>query len=359
MQRAFKISTGLKDLIGRDLITNDFVAVFELVKNSFDARASFVKIYFDTERIVITDNGKGMSRADILDKWLFVAYSAKREGTEDPDYRNSISRRGSVYAGAKGVGRFSCDRLGGQLQLSSRSKGNKVQILNIDWTRFEKNSREEFGSIEFELSQGSQFPDPHTRPGARNGTVLAISKLRSVWGRDKLQGLKRELMKLINPFEEESSDFQIEIIAPEQQSQDDEDTLYNENLPEGKEQKLVVNGKVENPILQTLSGRTTAIHVKLTNDGKMLDSHLEDRGELIYHVREKNPYPLLEQSEFVAAIYFLNRSAKMVFKRRMGLESVKFGSIFLFRNGFRVFPIGEERDDFFGLTRRKQQGMRR
>ena len=49
----------------------------------------------------------------------------------------------------------------------------------------------------------------------------------------------------------------------------------------------------------------------------------------------------------------------MVFARRMGLASVQFGSIFLFRNGFRVFPIGEERDDFFGLTRRKQQGVRR
>ena len=359
MQRAFKISTGLKDLIGRDLITNDFVAVFELVKNSFDARASFVKIYFDTERIVITDNGKGMSRADILDKWLFVAYSAKREGTEDLDYRNSISRRGGVYAGAKGVGRFSCDRLGGQLLLSSRSKGNRVQILNIDWTRFEKNSREEFSSIELDLSQGSQFPDPHTRPRTRNGTVLAISKLRSVWDRDKLQGLKRELMKLINPFEEESSGFQIEIIAPEQRAEDDEDAAYNENVPEGKKQKLVVNGKIENPVLETLSGRTTSIHVALINDGKVIDSRLEDRGELIYHIKEKNPYRFLERSKLTAAIYFLNRSAKMVFNRRMGLASVEFGSIFLFRNGFRVFPIGEERDDFFGLTRRKQQGVRR
>ena len=43
----------------------------------------------------------------------------------------------------------------------------------------------------------------------------------------------------------------------------------------------------------------------------------------------------------------------------MGLPSVQFGSIFLFRNGFRVFPIGHQHDDFFGLSRRKQQGMRR
>ena len=48
-----------------------------------------------------------------------------------------------------------------------------------------------------------------------------------------------------------------------------------------------------------------------------------------------------------------------MFTHRMGLTSVEFGSIFLFRNGFRVFPIGQEYDDFFGLSRRKQQGTRR
>jgi signal transduction histidine kinase len=38
---------------------------------------------------------------------------------------------------------------------------------------------------------------------------------------------------------------------------------------------------------------------------------------------------------------------------------VEFGSVFLFLNGFRVFPIGEETDDTFGLNRRKQQGSSR
>ena len=359
MLRPFRVSTGLKDLIGRDLITNDFVAVFELVKNSFDAHATSVRILFDDDRIVITDDGKGMSEADILDKWLFVAYSAKREKTEDADYRDGISQRGREYAGAKGVGRFSCDRLGSRLQLSSRSKGGSVQVLNIDWTRYEKDAQKEFGKIKVRLSEASQFPDIKTRPESEHGTVLSISKLRSAWDRAKLQRLKRELMKLINPFDEGSSSFQIDIIAPGQQDEDEQDADYNENLPEGKGLKLVVNGKIKNPILDILSGRTTAIHVKLIDAGKTIESRLEDRGELIYHIKEKNTYRSLKQSEFSAAIYFLNRSAKAVFARRMGLPSVQFGSIFLFRNGFRVFPVGQEHDDFFGLNRRQQQGVRR
>jgi signal transduction histidine kinase len=58
-------------------------------------------------------------------------------------------------------------------------------------------------------------------------------------------------------------------------------------------------------------------------------------------------------------MYYLNQSAKLTFARRLGLPSIQFGSVFLFRNGFRVYPIGEDGDDWFGFNRRKQQGYAR
>ena len=57
----FDVSTGLKRVLGQELITDDEVAIFELVKNSFDAGARSVKIMFDYDRIVVADNGSGMS----------------------------------------------------------------------------------------------------------------------------------------------------------------------------------------------------------------------------------------------------------------------------------------------------------
>ena len=78
-QLHFRISSALKDIIGRDLITDDYIAVFELVKNSYDAHATIVDIIFknlntpNTE-IIIKDNGKGMTHDDIVNKpflpWL-------------------------------------------------------------------------------------------------------------------------------------------------------------------------------------------------------------------------------------------------------------------------------------------------
>ena len=74
----FDVSTGLKRVLGRELITDDEVAIFELVKNSFDAGADTVHLHFSEDRIVVVDNGSGMTYEDLTQKWLFVAYSAKR-----------------------------------------------------------------------------------------------------------------------------------------------------------------------------------------------------------------------------------------------------------------------------------------
>ena len=188
----FRISSGLKSIIGRELITDDFIAVFELVKNSFDAGAQRVDITFDdlhseSASLTIRDDGKGMDRTDILDKWLFVAYSAKKEGTED--YRDRI-RTARTFAGAKGIGRFSCDKLGRQLELLTRTRTDgAVQRVTVDWSNFEKNAKEEFVRIPASLGTTRSVPARF-----RTGAVLRITDLREAWDRAKLLRLRRSLV---------------------------------------------------------------------------------------------------------------------------------------------------------------------
>lgn len=127
----FKISSALKNIIGKELITDDFIAVYELVKNAFDANAREVEIVFEglkseNPRIIIKDNGDGMNDDDLKNKWLFVAYSAKKL---EQDYRDKI-KSNRIYAGAKGIGRFSCDRLGAKLKLTTKKK---KKILGMYW----------------------------------------------------------------------------------------------------------------------------------------------------------------------------------------------------------------------------------
>ena len=243
--------------------------------------------------------------------------------------------------------------------LSSRAQKQPVQILDINWTRYEENARQEFSDIAFDLREAEDFPDTSCKPDGDTGTVLEIKELRSSWDRGKLLELKRELAKLVNPFAAKPTDFKIELIAPAEQAEDEAVAATHSAPDEALGTPSTVNGDVDNRILEALRQRTTAISVAVVDEEDVLETILEDRGERIYHIREPNPYGSLRSNDVKAQIYYLNRSAKLTFARRMGVPSIRFGSIFLFRNGFRVLPIGEEHDDSFGLARRKQQGTRR
>ncbi len=345
-QLHFKISAALKDIIGRDLIPDDYIAVFELVKNAYDAYATVVEIYFQdlysgNTKIIIKDNGKGMSLADLKTKWLFVAYSAKKEGTEDNNlnYRDNINDR--LFAGAKGIGRFSCDRLGKLLYLESIKRGENqmVEALITDWEKFESDMQEEFVDISVlhETKDKSSY-------GLDHGTVLEITELRSDWDRTKLQKLKDSLAKLIAPnVSGVEDDFTIMIHVPEEIEKDQEE----------KDDRKKVNGPVKNFIFEALELKTTKIIASIANDGRYLETRLIDGGTEIYSIKEKNKYSPLEGITFT--LYYLNKAAKLTFARRMGLASRRYGHIFLYKNGFRIYPFGEPYEDPLRIDVRKSR----
>jgi signal transduction histidine kinase len=357
----FEVSAGLKRVLGRELITDDEVAILEMVKNSFDAGANKVALCFTTDSIVIADNGIGMSYEDLNDKWLFVAYSAKRGANIERDFRDLAAERGH-FAGSKGIGRFSSDRLGQELVLQTRPKGRAktVHTLMIDWKRFERNDKEHFEKVPVTYEATSAFEAPSVLQKfvqrLSHGTVIEVRSLRQEWTRDKLLALKAALAKLINPFGESTDQFAITIIAPNEAAGDraaKAQALERDIDPS----RNIVNGRVGNFIFSALKGKTTSIEIEI-NDG-YIHTTLTDRGELIYKVREPNLYKQLDGSGFRCELYYLNLSAKQTFARRVGVQSFHFGSVFLFRNGFRVYPIGEESNDWFGFDRRKGQGYAR
>ncbi len=345
----FRISSALKTIIGKELITNDIIAVFELVKNAFDAHATrvdieFIDIYGEEPKLLIKDNGKGMDRNDILEKWLFVAYSAKKHGIED--YRDKIQSN-RIKAGAKGIGRFSCDKLGSTLKLYSKKRErSEYQHINIDWESFEADDQREFRSVPVDYSRLRSIEHK-----LDSGTLLVIGNLREDWGRDKLLKLRRSLERLINPNQgNDSRRFSIHLKVAEERHKDQE-------VPEDAPWERV-NGKITNFLFEDLEVRTTSIVVHISEDGKQITTRLEDRGVLIYELVESNPYSELLKNISVY-LFVLSPSAKAYFTRRMGIPAVQFGSVFLFKNGFRIYPFGDEGEDSLGIDRRKQQGTAR
>lgn len=360
----FKISSGLKSLIGSELITDNFVAVFELVKNSFDADATEVKIIFENiysgdAKIIIQDNGKGMDYNDIINKWLFVAYSAKREGTEEDDYRNKLKSE-RFYAGAKGVGRFSCDRLGRYLNLTTiKNKPNsKIENLKVDWAKFEEDQKKEFITIPVEHNVLKKNPY-----NVRHGTILEISGVNpGDWNRENLKKLKDKLSKLVRPDLNKTirdKDFKIILEVPEEEDNDEKEIEKRRSKGEGEGYFYynTVNGEIKNFIFDELDIRTTKVISEVSPDGKMITTKLVDRELFIYEIKEHNKYDLLKNVS--VTLYFLNRSAKTIFSKRMGIRAVDYGSLFVYKNGFRIYPYGERGDDSLGIDNRAVQGFNR
>lgn len=359
----FKVSAELKNILGRDLITSDNIAIFELVKNSYDAHASKVEITFEEDRIVIADNGKGMTKDDIINKWLFVAYSAKRDGTEDASYRSKFRRN---FAGAKGVGRLSCDRLAQKLVMTTQSQSESLaNRINLNWGDFEHNQSLEFDEIPVQYESVINVVEyPEHKP---TGTIIELTELNGHWGKDEISDLRKALEKMINPFAE-TNDFEIEIFAPQFVDSDEinKEKIRNFELNSPLEDESfligiarlkndIVNGPIQNSIASVLKLKTTQIESRIA-DGK-IHTRLTDRGVLMYEICEDCKYPELDNAS--VDLYFLNRAAKYNFSLRMGVNPVGYGNVFLFRNGFRIWPYGEPGDDSWKLDRRAMQGYNR
>lgn len=353
-QLQFRVSTALKSIIGKDLINDKYIAVFELVKNSYDAGAHRVDIIFDNinsdeTRLIISDDGKGMTLSDIRDKWLFIAYSEKKkekrkdilnQDVREEDYREHIKRSS---AGSKGVGRFSCDRLGERLILKTVPKNsNNINCLQIDWSEFEIDDEREIKevSVPYYVEHGTAM---------KQGTSLVILRLRESWGRSDFLALKKALMKLINPENDLSHD-KFEIYLNVASELDADKKAYRDNER--------VNGQIKNDVIEKLDLKTTNVEVNISEDGETITTELFDRGEFIFRFQEKNTmYAGLKNIKF--KLLYLNRSAKYNFSRIMGIRPTQYGSVMVYKNGFRIYPYGEPGEDLFYIDKRKSQGRNR
>jgi signal transduction histidine kinase len=360
----FKTNVLLKNIVGKDLINDDNIAVLELVKNAYDAGATKVDLYFRNliptrsgkprstkipqisnepePEILIVDNGSGMARNDVIDKWLNIAFSEKK-------YEPKKGKR--ILAGNKGVGRFSCDRLGRRLDLYTKVQGGDTVHLFVDWQKFEVENRPKLQiqniPVELERSDVETVKEATGLTGWNKGTVLHISGLRSFWGRDALLKLRSYLERLFNPnqaFEKEK--FRLNIIAPDFD-------LHDADV----EKQERVNGEIRNEIFEKLNFKTTNIESVIDPTGALITTVLNHNGREVYRVVEKNEFDQLKAVKVV--IYYLNPYKKTYFRRQTGLDSVEFGSIFLFINGFRIPPYGDRGNDWLHLDVRKTQGTAR
>jgi signal transduction histidine kinase len=331
----FKTSSGIKNIVGKDLITDRFVAIFELVKNAYDAKATNVIVSFDidlddfSQTLTIRDNGSGMNRNDLENKWLYLAYSEKQEGKSNDDRK---------FVGSKGIGRFSCDSLGEFLKIRTKKTGESVEHqLIVNWPDFEKDHKNRFENIDVEYSQIDVKPERVSE----SYTVLEIKKLRHEWNKKSIDKITESLRRLKNPFVVDDG-FNIYC---------GENIISNHNSYDAIPEKFLIKSNIS----EVLKDKSITIETSIE---EQIEVSLYDRGRHIYTLKKQND-TLLKGTSIFISINYLTTSAKSTFTRRMGIEPVNYGNVFVYRNNFRINPYGDVDYDLFGLNSRKTQGYSR
>ena len=174
--------------IGRYLIQDDHAAIVELVKNAYDADSPTVKIVFTAEpnkdefSIVISDQGHGMSREDVIDRWMVPSTEDKMKRKKSPS--------GRIMQGSKGIGRYATSILGEDLFLET-IKNNKKTTIFIEWKKFEENQY--LDNVEILIETVETSKPSGTKITIRRGCVKD-------WYQKKFDDLQFELKKLVSPM---------------------------------------------------------------------------------------------------------------------------------------------------------------
>ena len=202
-ENAYKIRPAGRHLltIGRDLIQDSYAAIVELVKNAYDADSESVEIHFKaTEKtsenvngnaekrieITVRDYGHGMSQDTVINKWMVPSTPDKLERRKSP--------HGRIMQGRKGIGRYAASMLGSTLLLETVSKSAEKTTVLVDWHDFETSKYLD----DVELLVETHLTDE------LSGTTLTIEggeEYYSEWNGKQFKDLNYELKKLISPVQ--------------------------------------------------------------------------------------------------------------------------------------------------------------
>ncbi|PKH03570.1 ATP-binding protein [Psychromonas sp. MB-3u-54] len=179
--------------IGRELIKDNYSAVMELVKNAYDADSKSVHIKFILDHvnkkivISVTDYGHGMTRDVVLSKWLIPSTDDKLKRKKSPN--------GRIMQGKKGLGRYAAAILGNNLSLRTISlTGDKTEV-EVDWDAFDK--AEFMDQVILPVKTESV-----KNPSQTIINIIGDGEYYDFWKIEEYNKLRFELKKLISPIHE-------------------------------------------------------------------------------------------------------------------------------------------------------------
>lgn len=355
------------NLLGDELIGSDSLAIFELVKNSYDADATKVTIYFNdldnsNRNIVIEDNGSGMTPQIIQNVWLTIGTDYKKKKAKI----SPIFHRSSL--GNKGVGRLAVHRLADEITLESQARGEIFgSRLHINWSELIK-SEEYIEDLSVVVEDGvtDLFETGH-------GTRIILTGLKTKkWTKVILKDLAQKIMNIKNPFEDIDS-FEIEIICNEAEKQEWIDEANNPLWVLDRSlysfRFLIEPSSESNNGLFKWSYKFNPINISSKGSIKPREIRKIENSFLLKPISTKdNTHNLLTNQDLekigpISGVFHVfNQNGKIIDHafgagKRVAVKSfIKDNcGVKIFRDNIRVYNYGEPSDDWLGLELAKVQ----
>lgn len=333
--------------IGRDLIQDPYAAVVELVKNAYDADATEIRICFTQKNsgieIQITDDGHGMTEDIVKNKWMVPSTSDKLIRRESPKHR--------VMQGRKGIGRYAVSILGNELLMETYATNENVitkTSLYVDWDQFEK--------AEFLSDVDILIENNEVKSG--KGTKLTIdgnAEFLSEWTKSQFDKLSFELKKLKTPIDENIEDddiFDIYLSVKNFIGIDDYE-LKIEPYPLFSLYDYKITGTVNSDGIGRFEysmqkARNSTVEVINFSYGKNTNC-----GEVFFDIRAFDRDK--DAIEMLISRGLKDDNGNYVGKLQAKKLLDEYNGIAVYRNGFRIRPLGDANFDWLELNKKRVQ----
>ncbi|HWK57209.1 MAG TPA: ATP-binding protein [Parapedobacter sp.] len=392
MNYQFDITPHIVKQLGEQLVSDEITALLELIKNSYDADATYVSIEINTSDeylqqplfysnhqgfIVVEDDGFGMDENTIINSWLIISYSEKRQLKEE----KKTTPKGRTPLGDKGLGRLSTQRLADICEIFSNKKDSEGVHIGFNWKDFE--TAVSLGKVH--IQSGTY------KPKRKHGTTLVLANLNhaEVWKGQNLEKFKGQVSQIISPYKE-NRPFEVFIkingttIDLDKSNDELRDLAVSRFEFEFDGSVLFLEGKTKlakfigikpeefKEYLEPDNGRKffSFLEEKYPNIRRSKDNFFiefqrtfdfqKDIGHLeIYDGERANPGPFNGKiDEFNFKSGFHDEDIKEIFGEFSAYKDFAQNQtgIKLFRNGFAVKPFGIDGDDWLRLRESQTSG---
>lgn len=355
INQPFRPRARVLQLLGDELIGSPRLAVFELVKNAYDADANEAVVQIDLApeeepSITVTDDGEGMSLDLLRSVWLVPGDDHRRKQRENSE-RSPIHHR--LPLGEKGLGRFAVHKLGNRIRLTTRARDSNECVVDIDWNELIDKPYLDEAPVRIRVRPAEVFTEEKT------GTRIEIRELRPpVWSRRDVRRLHAQITSICSPFEG-PGEFQATLQVPGNEG-------WIEDLPDFAE---IVDRAIWKFAFRLEEGRFYYTYEFRQVPGFKLDprkvSRSGDRLKLPPDSGSRRMDKKVVADETTTRgigpisgeFHVFDRDREVL--RRLGdtrlLTSYldENGGIRVYRDGIRVYNYGESGDDWLGLDLRR------